>query len=89
MLQGAVRAAAGLGLIYSGNLGIKATWSLGKIGVQSERVEASFDKLAAPIGEAGGAMLEDMNEAADETNFPNFMLRHRSIRRPGSVQDAL
>jgi hypothetical protein len=59
----------------------QTTWELGKLGAESQRSQASFERLASGVGESGQAMLRAMQEASRGTvsNSDLMMAANRAL----------
>jgi hypothetical protein len=64
LVGGGLAGLAGLALETAAGT-MQAAWALGEMGAQSQRTQASFERLASGVGESGQAMLQDdVNENA-------------------------
>jgi len=66
-LEGVLQAAGVAGFGYLAKQAATAAWEMGKVGAQSLRMEASFDRLAGRIGETGDSLTTALGAAADGT----------------------
>ncbi|GIK73801.1 MAG: hypothetical protein BroJett021_27890 [Chloroflexota bacterium] len=60
---------------------VQTAWALGEMGAQSQRMEASFERLASGVGASGQAMLRAMQEASRGTvsNADLMMAANRAL----------
>jgi hypothetical protein len=66
LVGGGLAGLAGLALETAAGT-MQAAWALGEMGAQSQRTQASFERLASGVGESGQAMLQAMAAASQGT----------------------